>query len=149
MLEILISFNIYLGSINILIHVIQILFFVNASMHLGSVSPSPVSLIDYSIGVNQSHLSLTRTDQSKETQRVLSIWWHKSTQVSFYLCYLLNAKKDRIMFVSTCVTKWKALEVEKLYIYYVDFSNFTIKLESNITRFVSYSVISLISNNEI
>jgi len=33
-----------------------------------------------------------------------------STQVSFCLCYLLNAKKDRLMFVSTCVTKWKAPE---------------------------------------
>jgi len=26
--------------------------------------------------------------------RVLFIWWHKSTQISFSLCYLLNAKKD-------------------------------------------------------
>jgi len=34
--------------------------------------------------------------------------FHLVTQVSFYLCYLLNAKKDRTMFVSTCVTKWKA-----------------------------------------
>jgi len=32
----------------------------------------------------------------------------KSTQVSFCLCYLLNAKKNRTMFVSTCVIKWKA-----------------------------------------
>jgi len=29
------------------------------------------------------------------------------TQVSFCL-YLLNVKKDRTMFVSTCVIKWKA-----------------------------------------
>jgi len=27
---------------------------------------------------------------------------------SIVLCYLLNAKKDRTTFVSTCVTKWKA-----------------------------------------
>jgi len=44
----------------------------------------------------------------KWQQWELSIWWHKSTQVSFCLSYLLNAKKDRTMFVSTCVTKWKA-----------------------------------------
>jgi len=35
--------------------------------------------------------------------RILSTWRHKSTQVSFYLCYLLSVKT----FVSTCVTKWK------------------------------------------
>jgi len=34
---------------------------------------------------------------------VLSIWWYKLTQISFYLCYLLNAKKDRTVFVSACV----------------------------------------------
>jgi len=28
--------------------------------------------------------------------------FHLVTQASFCLCYLLNAKKDRTMFVSTC-----------------------------------------------
>ena len=27
----------------------------------------------------------------------------------FYLCYSLNVKKDKMMFVSTCIIKWKAL----------------------------------------
>jgi len=40
---------------------------------------------------------------------VLSIWWHKS----FCLCYLLNAKKDKTMFVLTCVVKWKASFIKK------------------------------------
>jgi len=43
------------------------------------------------------------------TYKVLSIWWHKSTQVSFCLCYLLNAEKDRTMFVSTYITKYGTL----------------------------------------
>jgi len=30
------------------------------------------------------------------------------TQVSFCLCYLLSAKEDRTMFVSTYVIKWRA-----------------------------------------
>jgi len=33
---------------------------------------------------------------------------HKSTQTSFYLRYSLELKKDRMMFVSTCVACWKA-----------------------------------------
>jgi len=33
---------------------------------------------------------------------------HLVTQVSFYLCYSLNVKKDRTIFVSTCIIKWKA-----------------------------------------
>jgi len=41
---------------------------------------------------------------------------HKSTQTSFYLRYSLELKKDRMMFVSTCVACWKAPSVYTLYI---------------------------------
>jgi len=36
-------------------------------------------------------------------------WWHKSIQISFCFCFLLNAKTDRTIFVPICVIKWKAL----------------------------------------
>jgi len=46
---------------------------------------------------------------------VLSNWWHKSISIIFVFveCHecLLNAKKTKTMFVSTCVTKWKAPNV--------------------------------------
>jgi len=43
---------------------------------------------------------------------MLSIWWHKSTQVSIFVTPL-NAKKDRMTFVS--ITKRKALFVDRTY----------------------------------
>jgi len=46
--------------------------------------------------------------------RVLFPFGDTSRQVSFYLCYLLNTKEDRTMFVLTCVTKWKAPIVHSL-----------------------------------
>jgi len=42
---------------------------------------------------------------------VLSIWWHKSTQVSFCLCYLLlNIKKDR----TRCLCRFVSLNGKHL-----------------------------------
>jgi len=53
---------------------------------------------------------------------MVSIWWYKSTQVSFCLCYLLSAKQDRTMFVSTCVLKWKAPNVSRPHHKFLPFS---------------------------
>ena len=44
-----------------------------------------------------------------------SIWWHKSTQASFYPCWHSESDKDRMIFVSTCVIKWKASIVINLF----------------------------------
>jgi len=47
----------------------------------------------------------------ESTYGVFSIWWHKSIQLSFYFCYSLKVKKDKMIFVSTYVTKQKAFTV--------------------------------------
>jgi len=83
---------------------------------------------------------------SVATAFMLSIWWHKSTQVLFCLCYLLNAKKDRTMFVSTCVIK------ARLHQRYLDFkwdlkfslSRFNVEKEMQTERVLSQSNVGAI-----
>jgi len=57
-------------------------------------------------------LSCVMSRNGGVNSKIITVF-HLVTQVdtSIVLCYLLNAKKDRTMFVSTCITKWKIPKV--------------------------------------